>query len=104
MEAIPAEKAVTSALAIVPPLGLCAQIEEVRKEHDKAFERWPPHINILFPFIPEAHMELAVPLVEKALCSVAPFTVTFNELDYFKHPKSVLLYAKPTESVRKILR
>ncbi len=59
---IPTEKAVTSALALLPPTELCEQIENVRKAHDKAFERWPPHINLLFPFIPEMYMEQAVPL------------------------------------------
>jgi len=98
---IPAEKAVTSAAAILPPTELCTQIEAVRSKHDKAFERWPPHINLLFPFIPEASMEAAVSLAEKALAAVGPFSITFNELSHFDHGKNgVILIARPTPSVR----
>lgn len=40
------QKVVTSAVVVVPPQSLWPQIQEIRKVHDKAFGRWPPHINL----------------------------------------------------------
>lgn len=44
---------VRTAVAILPDITLCTDIQLIRQKHDPAFDRWPPHINFLFPFIPE---------------------------------------------------
>lgn len=28
------------------------KINEIRSKHDKAYPRWMPHINFMFPFVP----------------------------------------------------
>ncbi|KAF2033961.1 hypothetical protein EK21DRAFT_48927, partial [Setomelanomma holmii] len=40
-----------SALCLLPPASITPPVEAVRKIHDKHFERWPPHINLLYPFL-----------------------------------------------------
>jgi len=40
-----------SALALVPPSTIAAPIQAVRRRHDRHFARWPPHVNLLYPFI-----------------------------------------------------
>ena len=40
-----------SALALLPPALVAAPIEGVRRVHDKHFARWPPHINLIYPFL-----------------------------------------------------
>lgn len=40
-----------AALAILPPSSIISPIEAVRRIHDRHFERWPPHINLLYPFL-----------------------------------------------------
>jgi 2'-5' RNA ligase len=40
-----------SALALLPPANITAPIEAVRRVHDRHFDRWPPHINLLYPFL-----------------------------------------------------
>ena len=40
-----------SALVLLPPSSIAAPIEGVRRTHDKNFERWPAHINLLYPFL-----------------------------------------------------
>ena len=40
-----------TALAIVADQDI-EQIQAIREKHDPAFTRWPPHINIAFPFLP----------------------------------------------------
>jgi 2'-5' RNA ligase len=40
-----------SALALLPPSAITGPIERVRRMHDKQFDRWPPHINLIYPFL-----------------------------------------------------
>lgn len=44
------EKVTYTALAIVPETEK-EQIQGLREKHDPAYKRWPPHINIVFPFV-----------------------------------------------------
>jgi 2'-5' RNA ligase len=48
-----------SALVLLPPSTIQAPIEAVRRTHDKHFARWPPHINLIYPFLeaPSAQSE-----------------------------------------------
>lgn len=48
---LPAHLSHKSALALLPPSNITAPIEAVRRVHDKQFDRWPPHINLLYPFL-----------------------------------------------------
>jgi 2'-5' RNA ligase len=40
-----------SALVLLPPSAIQAPLEAVRRTHDRHFARWPPHINLLYPFL-----------------------------------------------------
>jgi hypothetical protein len=48
---LPAHLSHKSALVLLPPSSITAPIETVRLVHDKHFRRWPPHINLLYPFL-----------------------------------------------------
>ena len=58
---LPAHLSHKSALALLPPASITAPIEAVRRVHDKHFARWPPHINLIYPFLasPSETMEQA---------------------------------------------
>lgn len=36
---------------LLPPSSIATPIEAVRRVHDKHFARWPPHINLIYPFL-----------------------------------------------------
>lgn len=40
-----------SSLVLLPPLSITKPIETLRRKHDKQFHRWPPHINLIYPFL-----------------------------------------------------
>ncbi|MEV0648357.1 RNA repair domain-containing protein [Phytomonospora sp. NPDC050363] len=73
-----------TALAWIPPEGLWEPIQRVRREHDPSFDRWPPHVNVLFGFVPEADFECAAPLAARALTGVAPFTARLGAVGRFE--------------------
>ncbi|WP_238598666.1 endonuclease/exonuclease/phosphatase family protein [Saccharothrix sp. ALI-22-I] len=54
----------------VPPA-----VEQVRREHDPRADRWPPHVTVLFGFVPESDFERAVPLLSQAVAEVPAFPV-----------------------------
>jgi poly(A) polymerase Pap1/uncharacterized protein (UPF0248 family)/2'-5' RNA ligase len=55
--------AVTShdtALAVIPPKPLWPRLDRLRALYDKAYPKWPPHINLVYPFVrPEALADAA---------------------------------------------
>jgi 2'-5' RNA ligase len=48
---LPIHLSYKSALVLLPPPSIAAPIEAIRREHDRHFERWPAHINLLYPFL-----------------------------------------------------
>ena len=66
-----------SAVAIALPRSVSEQIQGVRIFNDKGFVRWPPHINLLYPFEADAgnSFSLAAETLASALGSMPPFKV-----------------------------
>lgn len=82
-----------SAVCIIPPKQYWDTIQAIREKHDKAFQRWPPHINLLYPFIPEEYFADAKRRLN--LGSIDPFEITFRELSCFTHGRNSTLILKP---------
>ncbi|KAL6077124.1 2'-5' RNA ligase [Balamuthia mandrillaris] len=90
------KKVFKSAVVVMPPKGEWPPIQAIRAKHDKAYVRWPPHINLLYPFIPERDFAQAVEPVRAALSAVQPFKVRFEGFDFFEHGiTSTTLFCNP---------
>jgi 2'-5' RNA ligase len=61
-------------------------IQAIRRQYDRQFSRWMPHINLLYPFLPLADFHTALPLLAEACTGVRPFAVTLTTVRYFLHP------------------
>ncbi len=78
----------STALAFVLPEELQENIQKIRKNYDKAYDHWPPHINFFFPFIPEYQItETLAKQISEALVNVKPFKVVFDNISYFNFGK-----------------
>lgn len=85
---LPVHLAHKSALALLLPTSISAPIEQVRREHDRHFARWPPHINLLYPFLASPSEESAATgsqlndeirlRIQRAVSNIAPFTVSLQ--------------------------
>lgn len=86
---------VTSACVLLPPGERWPALEEVRAAHDRHHPRWPPHVTLLFGFVPEGRFELAARVAERALREVTPPVVTLAETGTFEHARSRTVWLKP---------
>ncbi|KAK3353558.1 2'-5' RNA ligase superfamily-domain-containing protein [Lasiosphaeria hispida] len=56
-----------TALCIIPPRSLWPAIDSLRSLYDKAYEKWPPHVNLIYPFVPADLLPAAAEHIQTAL-------------------------------------
>ena len=70
-----------------------------RRQHDKAYKGWPPHVNLLYPFVPRPELPEVIAALAVGLDQEGRFSLRFVKCGYFEHSKkSFTLYLEPSES------
>jgi 2'-5' RNA ligase len=88
-----------TALALIVPSYLQPEINTIRKIHDKAFRKWEPHINILYPFVDKSLLSSAITTLRAHLSKtpISPFIVKIEDVGTFEHTRSATVFLKPAE-------
>ncbi len=74
-----------TAVAVVLPRALWGPVEAVRRRHDRRWRRWPPHVNLLYPFLPPEASWAALGRLQASLAAVAPFAARLGAVGWFAH-------------------
>ena len=85
----------TTAVVLIPPETVQPPIQAIRQIHDRNFERWMPHITLLYPFAARPDFAQITPALAKAAQQMTPFSVELTRFDAFRHRKSCTMFLIP---------
>lgn len=85
----------TTAVVLIPPEVKQLPIQAVRKVHDRNYERWMPHITLLYPFAPQHDFQGVIPALAEAAQQTRTFSISLASFNAFRHRKSCTLFLVP---------
>jgi poly(A) polymerase len=89
-----AETNVRNALAVLLPSRLHGPVQAIRAEHDPGYERWMPHLNVVYP----GPAALDLDAVRTALTEISRFVCRFEGVGTFQHRGSQTAHWRPDEA------
>ena len=94
-----------TAIVWVPPEDVWEPIQAIRREHDRQFRRWMPHVTLIYPFRPRAAFDRLAGRLGEAVAGVEPFETELAEFRWFKHSRdsfTVWLAPEPAEPLARL--
>jgi 2'-5' RNA ligase len=89
-------KSYKTAVVAIPPDHLWGRVQRLRKQHDRHYRRWMPHITLLYPFRPVSAFGQVTPLLTRVCRSLEPFEIKLTRFDRLIHTRrKTTLYLMP---------
>lgn len=85
-----------TALCLIPPPSTWHLVNGVRALYDRAYGKWPPHINLMYPFVRPEFVDEAIENIRHIdLSSFSPLSIHLNKPGVFSHKKNNTIYLQP---------
>jgi 2'-5' RNA ligase len=85
-----------TAVVLIPSEAAWPPIQAIRRRHDRGFQRWMPHVTLLYPFRPRREFEVAAAHLARACQSIPAFELTLAAFDFFEQRReSYTLWLAP---------
>lgn len=89
-----------TALCIVPPKHLWGSIDNLRSRYDKAYRKWPPHVNLIYPFVQVDTLPRAVDVVQSVVEASKPFSIRLDAAGVFRHRRDNTVFLHDSNEER----
>ena len=93
---------VTTALTLVLPVELYSGINKIRSKYDRAYPRWMPHMNFIFPFVPREKFDDVKARLETAFANFPKFQVKLDQLNKFSQKQGNVTFHLATSNQQKL--
>ena len=91
-----------TALCIIPSPSHCDHIDRLRKLYDKAFAKWPSHINLIYPFVGLESLERAQKQIQdyvnEQLDPSKSMTVEMDQVGYFEQRNNSTIFLRESRT------
>ncbi|RMJ13742.1 hypothetical protein CDV36_006566 [Fusarium kuroshium] len=85
-----------TALCLIPPRHLWSSVDQLRSLYDKAFGAWPPHINLIYPFVRPGALPEVANLLQDLSIEHQP-RITLEGADSFNHKHHNTIFFRPSQ-------
>ena len=91
-----------TAICIAPPANLSGEIDRLRQLYDKGYSSWPPHINLIYPFVSIQNLERAIEEIRRQLLALPSseraIRLCLDKPDFFSHRNTSTIYITDSNS------
>lgn len=93
-----------TALCIIPPREHWTSIDRLRMLYDKAYEKWPPHVNLIYPFVAVDSLHDALNTISTTLKakrdadSTSSLSISLDTAGVFPHRHSNTIFIRDADS------
>ncbi|MBL8920895.1 MAG: DUF504 domain-containing protein [Myxococcaceae bacterium] len=95
----PTARRVTShrtAVVLLPPAEAWGPLQRLRARFDERFERWPPHVTLLYGFVEGPQLSPAITRLAEAAAGLTPLELCFDRVITFEHETSTTVALAPS--------
>ncbi len=74
-----------TAVVFIPPAEAWPPVQAIRRTHDRQFQRWMPHVTLLYPFAPRGELPQYLPALATACAVLPPFEANLEAFHTVRH-------------------
>lgn len=90
-----------TALCVIPSQHACQDIENLRSLYDKGYGKWPPHVNLIYPFVEPDALQRATARIDSYLQGMWDVKngpeVILDQADHFEHRSNSTIFLRGSD-------